>query len=126
MIQRSWLRVLLFGLGSLSVAIGVAGMFLPLLPSFEFFLLAGVLYGRSSERATRWLTTNRLFGKRLSDYRHGRGATLSTKLVTGVLLWASVAATMLIVAPAAWLSVPLLVVALGVSIHLVLLKTIRS
>lgn len=118
-------RVVLLAAGSLSVAIGVAGMFLPLLPSFEFFLLAAVCYGRSSATASRWLTTNRLFGKRLADYREGRGASLATKLATGAALWTSVVATIFLFAAPLWLTVGLLAIAAGVTVHLITLKTVR-
>ena len=76
------MRWLLLALGGLSVAIGVVGIFVPLLPSFEFFLLAAICFGRSSPAAYRWLTTNRVFGQRFSDYREHCGATIATKLVT--------------------------------------------
>lgn len=122
--RRGWMRVVLIGAGSLCVAAGVAGMFLPLLPSFEFLLLAGVLYGKSSPAASRWLMTNRLFGRRLSDYREGHGATLATKLWTGVLLWVSIGATVVLFSPPLWITLPLVAVGIGVSLHLAWLKTI--
>jgi uncharacterized membrane protein YbaN (DUF454 family) len=118
-------RVLLIAAGSFFVAVGVAGIFLPLLPSFEFFLLAGLCYGRSSPAASRWLTTNRLFGRRLTDYRAGRGATVATKLWTGATLWGSIGATIFFLDAPSWLTLLLVAIATAVSLHLVMLRTIR-
>ncbi len=53
--------------GSLLVGIGVLGIFLPLLPSTVFFLMAAGCYGKSSPSAYHWLTTNRFFGRHLKD-----------------------------------------------------------
>ncbi len=124
-VRKGLSRILLIAAGSFFVAVGVAGIFLPLLPSIEFFLVAGICYGKSSPAASRWLTTNRLFGRRLTDYREGRGATLATKAWTGISLWASIGATVYLLGTPAWLTVLLAAMAVGVTAHLFLLKTIR-
>ena len=124
-LRRRILRLFLMGLGGLFVAIGVLGIFLPLLPSIEFFLLAGVCFARSSPAASRWLMTNRLFGQRLSDYRSGRGATVGTKVSTFVALVLSMGATVLLLAPPTWVDALLVVIAVGVTAHLLMLKTVR-
>lgn len=118
-------RWALFAAGTLSVAVGILGIFLPLLPSIEFFLLAGVCYARSSPVAYRWLTTNRLFGRRLDDYRSGRGATLATKVSTWLLLVASMTATVVVFSPPLWVIAMLGAIAIGVTVHLLTLRTIR-
>ncbi len=112
-------------LGGLFVAIGVLGIFLPLLPSIEFFLLASVCFARSSPAASRWLMTNRLFGQRLSDYRSGRGATVATKVTTFAALVLSMGATIVLLGPPVWVDALLVTIALGVTVHLLMLKTVR-
>ncbi len=119
-------RAILIAAGSLCVAIGILGIFLPLLPSIEFFLLASVCFARSSERASRWMVTNPIFGKRFSDYRSGRGATLMTKVTTLATLLLSMGATIVLLSPPLWVSALLGTIALGVTVHLLMLKTIRS
>jgi uncharacterized protein len=119
------LRWLLIATGSAAVAVGVAGIFLPLLPSFEFFFLAALCFGRSSPAAYRWLMTNRLFGRRLSDYREHRGASLLTKSMTIGLLWLSLSATSLLFGLPVWLQLVLGLVAVGVTWHVLTLKTMR-
>ncbi len=124
--KRRAIRWLLLGVGGLSVAVGIVGIFVPLLPSFEFFLLAAVCFGRSSPAAYRWLTTNRVFGKRFSDYKDQRGATIATKLVTLSMLWAGMGASVALLQPPFWLDALLAAVAIGVTWHVLSLKTIRG
>ena len=85
---RSWLlRILLIGLGSLAVGLGVAGIFLPLLPTTPFLLLAAYCYVRSSEPLYLWLIRNRWTGKPIRNYREGKGIPRKTKVFTILLLW---------------------------------------
>jgi len=62
--------------GLLSVGLGTAGLFLPLLPTTPLLLLAAFLFARSSERWHRWLLTH----KRLGPYIHAfRGRARLTR-----------------------------------------------
>ena len=119
------IRVLLWATGTLFVGIGVLGIFLPLLPTTVFLLIAAACYARSSERAYRWLMTNRWFGQYLRNYQEERGATMSSKVITIAVLWIGIGATIYLTEAALWLAAVLLVIAVGVTIHLVRLKTIR-
>ncbi|MBK6563160.1 MAG: YbaN family protein [Dehalococcoidia bacterium] len=117
-------RWLFIGLGSLLVGVGVLGIFLPLLPSTVFFLMAAACYGKSSPSAYHWLTTNRWFGSHLRDYKEERGATVGAKVMSIGSLWLGIGVTEVLI-DNTWLRLTLLAVALGVSAHLMLLKTIR-
>ena len=118
------MRWLYIACGSLLVGIGVLGIFLPLLPSTVFFLLAMGCYGKSSPSAYRWMTTNRLFGRHLREYREEKGATLSTKMVSIATLWIGIGASEYFI-DNLWVRLLLVAIAAGVTAHLVLLRTIR-
>jgi uncharacterized membrane protein YbaN (DUF454 family) len=62
-------RLALRAAGGLLVGLGVLGIFLPLLPTTVFLLGAAACFGKSSPGAYNWLTTNRLFGRYLREYR---------------------------------------------------------
>lgn len=118
-------RAVFFTLGCLLVATGVIGIFLPLLPSTVFFLMAAPCFSKSSPAAHRWLTTNRLFGRQLANYQAERGATIATKSVTLVSLWVGIALAMWLMGFNPWIVLALMAVASGVSFHIWRLKTIR-
>jgi hypothetical protein len=117
-------RAALIAAGTISVGIAILGMFLPLLPSFEFLLLAALCYGKSSPRASLWLTTNRLFGQRFTAYRDLKGATVATKVGTLATLWGGMAITAWLIGPVYWVDATLLAIAIGVTIHVLRLRTL--
>jgi len=70
-------------LGFLMVALGTAGIFLPLLPTTPFLLLAAYLFARSSGRWHAWLLSHRHFGPYIHAFRNKTGLTQSQKLRIG-------------------------------------------
>lgn len=63
--------------GLLSVAAAMIGVFLPLLPTVPFLLLATFCFARSSERLHSWLVTHPSFGPSIEDW-NARGAIRPT------------------------------------------------
>ncbi len=110
--------------GTLSVTLGVLGIFLPVLPTTPFLLLAAACYARSSERFYHWLTTSRWFGDYIKNYREGKGIPLRQKVLTILLLWLTIGYVVGFVIPLWWVSAVLLVVASSVTFYLVRLKTL--
>ena len=80
-------KALLVAAGSLCLALAVLGIFLPLLPTTPFLLLASACYVRSSERLHGWLMGNRLLGGYIRNFKERRGVPLRAKVTTVVLLW---------------------------------------
>ena len=81
------IRWLLIALGSLCVALGVIGAFVPGLPTTVFLLAAAALYVRSSPRLYRWLLNHRLLGRFIRDYREHRAMPRRAKNSALVLMW---------------------------------------
>ena len=66
-------RALWLGLGLVCVALGTIGIFLPLLPTTIFLIIAAFAFARSSERLHSWLLSNKVFGPLIKDWQdHGR------------------------------------------------------
>ena len=90
MIRRLLLRLA----GGLSLALGVVGLFLPLLPTTPFLLLAAACFARSSEGLHRWLLDHPRLGPFIRDWERGgvirpsakRAATLAMALTGGSTL----------------------------------------
>jgi uncharacterized membrane protein YbaN (DUF454 family) len=88
------MKIVLNLIGVIAVALGVLGIFLPLLPTTPFLLLASACFARGSTRLHNWLRTNPVFGKYLRDYEDGRGLPLRGKVVILLLMWASLGYSM--------------------------------
>jgi len=118
-------RFLLTAFGTLCVILGVLGMFLPLLPTTPFLLLAAVCYSRSSPRFYHWLMNNRWCGEYIRNYREGRGITLRQKIISITLVWLAIGYSVYFM-EMIWLRLLLCVIASGVTLHLLRLKTLRQ
>ena len=116
--------VLIFA-GTVCVALGVLGMFLPLLPTTVFLLMAAYCYSRSSERFHDWLLNNRLCGSYIRNYKSGQGISMRQKVTTISILWVSIGVSIWLLGGKFWVTLLLLAIAIGVTLHLVLLKTYR-
>lgn len=117
---------ILFVAGTVSVGIGVIGIFVPLLPTTPFLLLAAACYMRSSERFYRWLLNNRFFGTYVSNYMEGKGVPLRIKIYTIVLLWGTISLSIFLISPSTVVKIVLLVVAVGVTLHIILLRGVKG
>ena len=120
------LKALLIAGGTLSVALGVIGIFLPLMPTTVFLLLAAACYARSSERFYQKLVNHRYLGAYIRNSREGRGMRRRDKVVTLGLLWLSIGATMAWTARGLWLRLLLAAIAVGVTIHVARIPAFRA
>ncbi len=109
--------------GTLGVALGVVGLFLPLLPTTPFLLLAAACYSRSSQRFYDGLLANRWCGPYLRHYREGRGITRYHKTLILILLWTTIGFSAGFVVTRGWIRILLGVIALAVTVHILTLKT---
>lgn len=76
---------LLITIGFISVGLGTAGVFLPLLPTTPFLLLAAACFIRSSDRFYQWLIHNKWFGSYIQDYREHRALQLLLLLIAAIV-----------------------------------------
>lgn len=66
------------------LGLGTTGIFLPLLPTTPFLLLAAYLFARSSRRMHNWLLTHRYLGPYIHAFRNKSGLTTGQKLRIGI------------------------------------------
>jgi len=96
-------RGVLVGAGLICVALGVLGIFLPLLPTTPFMLLAAACFARSSRRFHDWLLANRTFGPLIREWELHRSIPRRTKLTAIALMALTLAASIVLVVEARWL-----------------------
>ena len=116
-------RYLLIAAGSICVILGIVGIFVPVLPTTPFLLLAAACYFRSSDRFYHWLLNNRILGTYIRNYLEGRGMSRRSKVITLLLLWLTIGFTILFVIQNIVIRIILVIIALGVTIHISRLKT---
>ena len=117
-------RRLLIVAGTMATAIGIIGVFVPILPTTPFLLLAAACYLRSSQKFYHWLLNNRLFGAYVRNYLQGRGMPRKIKIFTILLLWTTITCSIVFAVQGLIIRIILLVIAAGVSVHIALIKTI--
>lgn len=120
------LKYLYIAAGTLSLILGVVGIFVPLLPTTPFLLLTAALYFKSSPRLYDWLLRNRYLGIYIRNFREYKAIPLRAKIVSVLLLWATIGYCVLAVVEALWLRLLLAAIAVGVTIHIWSYKTLRK
>ena len=100
-----WQRAIWLLAGAASLVTGIVGIFLPLLPTTPFVLLAAFCFSRGCSRCERWLLGHPRFGPMVRDWRERRAVPLRAKQLATVMmtigsLWAA------FTVPAPWHWVP--------------------
>jgi uncharacterized protein len=118
-------QYLLLFAGVAAVCIGFVGIFVPLLPTTPFLLIAAACFVRSSERSYNWLINHRWFGSYIRNYREYGAVALHGKIGTLVLLWGAIGYAAFFEVSNWPLRTLLGVIAVGVTIHILRLKTFK-
>lgn len=86
---RTLLRPLWLLAGFASLVLGVIGIFLPLLPTTPFVLLAAFCFSRGSARLEAWMLGHPRLGPLIRDWRATRAVPLRAKQFASVMMAAS-------------------------------------
>jgi len=76
----------LLATGWLSLGLGLVGIFLPLLPTTPFLLLAALCFSKASPRLHQWLLEHKITGPIILDWRARRVIRIKAKIVASLLL----------------------------------------
>jgi len=125
-ISNKFFRYLLIIAGTIFLGCGIIGIFLPILPTTPFLLLAAACYARSSKKFYDWLMNNKWFGTYIKNYREGRGVPLKVKVFTISLLWTTILVSVFFVISNFWIKIVLIIIAIGVTIHILTIKTCKQ
>lgn len=79
-------RTLFIILGSISLLLGIIGMFLPLIPTTPFLLLSAFLYGESSPRFHHWLINHPKLSPPIHDWNKNRVIRTQYKILATIML----------------------------------------
>lgn len=121
--RNTLLRWLLLVCGLLCTGLGIVGIFVPLLPTTPFLLLAAACFARSSERFHSWLLNHNRLGPIIRGYLDGSGIPLRAKRTAICLVWITLPPSALLLVPPIWAKMLLVVLAAGITWYLLQLPT---
>jgi len=119
-------KIIFISLGCFFVAIGTLGVFVPVLPTTPFLLIAAALFAKSSDTLHRWLTCNRIFGKYLKNYWQGKGIPLKIKVIAISFLWIVISVSAIFFVKMLPVRIIMAAVAIGVTIHIIYIKPAKK
>jgi uncharacterized membrane protein YbaN (DUF454 family) len=119
------LRWALMFSGFLATALGVLGIFLPVLPTVPFLLLALACFARSSEQFYNWLLDHAHLGPIIRPYINGQGMTRASKVKAIALVWASISLSAFYLVELDWVRWLLILISCGVTLYLLKLPVIE-
>ncbi|MCY0966387.1 YbaN family protein [Parathalassolituus penaei] len=124
-VKNPIIRGLLLATGWLAVVLGVVGIFLPLLPTTPFLLLAAACFVRTSGRFYQWLLGHPHLGPYVLGYLDGSGLPLKAKVYTLLLMWGSLLLSAFFILDSRYARVLLPLIGVGVTVYILRLPTLR-
>ncbi len=121
--ENSFRKYLFITSGILSVILGFIGIFLPILPTTPFLLLAAYLFSKSSDKFYNWLIDNRLFGSFIKNYREGKGISRQAKFISLTSLWLVLGSSIIYATQNIYLKILLILIGVAVTVHLLKIPT---
>ncbi|MGM9795496.1 MAG: YbaN family protein [Candidatus Aphodosoma sp.] len=110
--------------GILCVVFAVIGIFLPVLPTTPWLLLATWLFYKANPKMREWLLNNKYLGLYIYNYVKYKAIPLRMKIISISLLWVTILISVFVV-NILWLRILLLCIALAVTMHLLMIKTLK-
>lgn len=126
MFIKKYINTVFIIIGTISVCLGVIGIFVPVLPTTPFLLLAAACYTRGSKKLYERLINHPVLGEYIKNYREGRGIPLKAKIISISLLWLTIGFSVLFIIENLLLRILLIIIAICVTIHLVSIKTMGN
>ena len=125
-ISNRLIRWVLIITGTFFIGLGVLGIFLPLLPTTPFLLLAAACYVRSSKRFYNWILNNKWFGNYVKNYQEKKGVPLKVKILSVSLLWITIIFSAVFIVHILFVRIILILIAIGVTIHILSIRTLKQ
>lgn len=114
---------LLIFCGSLSLGLGILGIFLPVLPTTPFLLLSATCYFHGSKRLYTWLMNHPKLGCYIRSFREDKSIPLRVKIVSVSMVWVTLLYCAVFVTTSVWLRLLFVALAVGITWHILSYKT---
>ncbi len=117
------MRILLTILGLISLGLGILGIFLPVLPTTPLLLLSAFLFLRGNRRLYDWLKHHPKISPYIPDFMVHKSIPLHVKFGSVSLIWITLLNCAVFIAPNWFLRILFVIIAAGVTIHILSYKT---
>ncbi|MHB8062540.1 MAG: YbaN family protein [Ruminiclostridium sp.] len=118
-------KIVLLISGWALIVIAAIGVFLPILPTTPLVILAAMCFSYSSERMHRFLLKSHFFGSYIENFKTKQGISVATKASGIIVLWVLLTISAVSMNKT-WSTIMFAVIGIGVTTHLLLLKTKKS
>ena len=121
------MKIFLIIVGCISLALGILGMFLPMLPTTPFLLLSAAVWVKASPALYEWLLNHKVFGEYIRNFREYRAIPLRVKIVSVSMVWLTIGYCIFAVVDEWWWAQLLMtLLAIGISWHILSFKTLKK
>ena len=112
--------------GSVALALGIIGIFVPLLPTTPLLLLAAALYFKGSPKLYEWLINHPHLGEYIRNFREYRAIPMKAKIVSVSLVWLTIGYCIFgVVAECWWAQLLLALLAIAITWHILSFATLK-
>ena len=119
------MNLILTVLGLIALGLGILGIFLPILPTTPFVLLASVLFLRGNKRLYDWLLNHPRLGPYIRNFMITRAIPLKVKVISVSMVWITLMYCAVCVVDHWLLRLLFLMLAIAITIHILSYKTLR-
>ena len=105
-----------------SLLLGIVGVVIPIMPTTPFILLAAICLTAGNNKIAQSLRRSPFFGSYIENFHTKQGVSKALKVFSIIFVWTGLAVSALIT-KTLWISIVLAAVGVGVTIHLLLIKT---
>ena len=118
-------KIILTILGLIALGLGIAGAFMPVLPTTPFLLLAATLFLKSNKGLYQWLMNHPRLGTYISNFLVHKAIPLRVKIISVSTLWLTLLYCAIFVAGHWAFRLAFILLAIGVTIHILSYKTLK-
>lgn len=121
------MKIFLIIVGSVSLVLGVLGIFLPMLPTTPFLLLSAAAWVKASPSLYEWLINHRVLGEYIRNFREYRAIPLRVKIISVSLVWLTIGYCIFAVVDEWWWAQVLMtLLATAISWHILSFATLKK
>ncbi|MBU2492421.1 MAG: YbaN family protein [Bacteroidetes bacterium] len=122
--SNKFIRIIFIAAGWIFVGLGIIGIFLPVMPTTIFLIIAAACFARSSEKFYNQLLNNKYLGKYIRDYLENKGMPLRAKIIAIIMINTVIGYSAFFAVETYWVKILLLIIAVSLTVYLISLKTL--